>query len=183
MFSYRIFSALKCLEVLYRLNFSVRLTIAGKIVWNNGRNEVKKMIEVLGIGDLVNFSPPYTRNDAPSIYNSHHILLHTQFNDPSPTVPLEGMSCGLPVVGSKSGGMPEIVAPAAGILLDSKKSFDVIDEMSEEEMANAVLSIWEDYDSYSSAARSHAEDMFDDRIWIDKHRMIFENLLSKTLHE
>lgn len=181
MFSYRIFAALKCVEKLKRKNFSVNLTIAGKITWKNGFEEVQNKIKELGIVDLVKFSPPYTRLDAPDLYKKNHILLHTQYNDASPTVPLEAMACGLPVVGSSSGGMAEIVSSDAGILLDAKKSFEVIDVMNEEYMAQAVMSIWEKYESFSLAARTHAEENFDDSIWLEKHRIIFEKLLSKAI--
>ena len=43
------------------------------------------------------------------------LLLHTKYNDPCPTVVLEAMASGLPVVYSASGGVPELVGEEAGV--------------------------------------------------------------------
>jgi len=177
MFSYRVISALKCVAQLKKMSFQVKLTIAGKIMWKNGFSEINGVIRSLDIGDLIDFYPPYTRNEAPGLYKNHHILLHAQYNDASPTVPLEAMSCGLPVVGSSSGGMPEIVTNETGILLGGGDSFEIIEVLSEDQMAKAVITIWDDYANYSIAARTRAEEKFDDRIWLEKHKSIFESLL------
>ena len=51
----------------------------------------------------------YSNNDLASIYSDPGILLHLKPFDPSPTVPLEAMSFGIPVICSGTGGMPELV--------------------------------------------------------------------------
>src|SRR5207248_3199179 len=57
----------------------------------------------------------YAQRDAPALYRRAHLLLHTKRNDPCPNVVLEALSCGLPVVHSASGGLPELVGREAGI--------------------------------------------------------------------
>ncbi len=55
---------------------------------------------------------------APELYRAAHVVLHPKYKDPCPTVPIEAMACGVPVVGSRSGGTPELVSPDAGVLVD-----------------------------------------------------------------
>lgn len=49
-------------------------------------------------------------NDMPSVYRRHDALLYTpEWLEPFPTVPLEAMACGLPVIGSRAGGANELL--------------------------------------------------------------------------
>lgn len=48
--------------------------------------------------------------DMPSIYRKHDALLYTpEWSEPFPTIPLEAMACGLPVIGSRAGGANELL--------------------------------------------------------------------------
>jgi glycogen synthase len=48
--------------------------------------------------------------DLPSLYRRHDALIYPiEWNEPFSTIPLEAMSCGLPVIGSLSGGAAELL--------------------------------------------------------------------------
>jgi glycosyltransferase involved in cell wall biosynthesis len=48
--------------------------------------------------------------DMPSVYRRHDALLYTpEWSEPFPTIPLEAMACGLPVIGSRAGGANELL--------------------------------------------------------------------------
>ena len=57
----------------------------------------------------------YAQRDAPGIFRRAHVLLHTKVKDPCPTLVLEAMASGLPVVYPASGGTVELVGDEAGI--------------------------------------------------------------------
>jgi glycosyltransferase involved in cell wall biosynthesis len=63
----------------------------------------------LKLQDHVTFTGSYTQQQAVDIYRGADVLLHTQYNDACPSVVLEAMACGLPVVYSNSGGVGELV--------------------------------------------------------------------------
>jgi glycosyltransferase involved in cell wall biosynthesis len=47
--------------------------------------------------------------DLPGIYRRHDALLHTaEWDEPFALTPLEAMACGLPVIGTKIGGVSEL---------------------------------------------------------------------------
>ena len=48
--------------------------------------------------------------DMPAVYKAHDVLLHTpEWAEPFPVTPLEAMGCGLPVIGTTSGGAEELL--------------------------------------------------------------------------
>jgi glycosyltransferase involved in cell wall biosynthesis len=89
-------------------------------------NQVKASLSVYGRGDSdyiaelrsyiamhtlpVEFLPiSNIYRDLPGIYRRHDALLHTaEWNEPFALTPLEAMACGLPVIGTKIGGVSEL---------------------------------------------------------------------------
>ena len=77
--------------------------------------ELKNFQQGIGVAERVEFLGPYSQLEAPHILRRGHVLLHTKYNDPCPTAVIEAMACGVPVVYSSSGGVPELVGQEAGI--------------------------------------------------------------------
>jgi len=92
-------------------------------------------------------------------------------------VAIEALATGLPVVGSASGGMPELVPAGCGMLVPAPVVWDRLITPTGEEMAAAVAEIYPRLEEYSAAARHHAEAAFDCRKWVEGHREIFSSLL------
>lgn len=171
---YRTKSVLDTLRALLKRGHKVHLTIAGEFRWKNAAADVDREIE--GIGDHVTILPPFRQSEAPDIYRRAHVLLHTKFNDPCPTVPIEAMACGVPVVGTCSGGMPELVPNVAGVLVPVRQSWteDLAGDPSA--LADGVERIMESHSVMSQAARDHAVRTFEVDGWIERHAAVFHNL-------
>lgn len=176
---YRVFSVLETVAELVRRSFPVELHLAGRLAWPNAENEVEAKIRELGIAGQVRRTAAYAQEDAPAIYQGAHILLHPKYKDPCPTVPIEAMACGVPVIGSASGGMPELVSPEAGVLLDVPDSWEENHWPSAVHMADAVETIIARWETYHAAARTRAESLFGREAWMAKHRRVFQALTAR----
>jgi len=179
---YRLETVLKTLFHVLKLGRKAKLIIAGEVSWGYGNREVvnstRRLIRDLKLEEYVIFQSRFSQKEAPSIYQQAHILLHPQYKDSCPGVVIEAMACGLPVVYSNSGGVPELVGSAAGIGVQVEDSWDKDFPPSPEKMAESVLSVADDFDRYSEAARQRARDCFDLQPWLDRHQAIFMGLLT-----
>ena len=172
---YRTKSALDTLRELLTRGHDVHLTIAGEFRWKGADMQVREAMR--GLERHVTILPPFRQEEAPEIYRAAHLLLHTKYNDPCPTVPIEAMACGLPVVGTKSGGMPELVPDSCGILVPVERGWEHDLPGDSKELANAVELVMKNHPAMAEAARSHALRTFDVKEWLCRHDMVFRRLL------
>ncbi len=179
---YRIETAIRTLAKLKTYRQDVRLRITGKLSWIPDEQEAFRIIGCLirefGLSEHVEFLGFYTQREAPDVLKKAHILLHTKYNDPCPELVLEAMASGLPVVYSGSGGVPELVGNEAGIGIPAKLSWEHVFPPEPEALAEAVLQIAERRTEFAEAARQRAVEKFDLQPWLQRHREIFEELLS-----
>lgn len=174
---YRVKASLDALRILVSRGVSVRLTIAGEFRWERGGQEVAAYIEREKLRDHVRLLPRFTQDEAPAIYRQAHVLLHPKYKDPCPTVPIEAMACGVPVAGSRSGGMPELVPATSGRLVEVPDDWMRDHAPDAERMADAVVEIMRSHGKFSEDARAHAAACFDRVKWMDRHEAIFSKLL------
>jgi glycosyltransferase involved in cell wall biosynthesis len=159
----RMDTSLEAVRKLRDEDINVKLVIIGKADF-----EVSE--------DWVEMKGAFTQEDAPLLYQSAHILLHLKYLDPCPTIVLEALACGLPVVASASGGLPEIVSRSSGVLLPIVEDFEKLHYPNPSDVADAILRICNNLEGFSRSAREQAL-KFDKDIWLEKHEEIFNNLL------
>lgn len=174
--SYRVLSVLETVAELVRRRFPVELHLAGRLAWDGAEAEVSAIIQALGLASQVRRTAAYRQEDAPALYQAAHILLHPKYKDPCPTVPIEAMACGVPVIGSSSGGMPELVSPGAGVLIDVPESWEENYWPTPAAMADAAEAIMSRWLEYRAAARANAETRFSRKEWLTKHSRVFHAL-------
>lgn len=170
---YRVRTAL---ETLARLP-TARLTIAGRFTFHPQENrcleEVRGLAVHLGIMGRVELFGAYSQEAAPKLFQSHHILLHTKYNDPCPRLVVEAMACGLPVVYSASGGVPELVGEEGGVGCETPCDFEQDHPPDPAALAQAVSKVAADLPRFARQARLRAVHHFDVRHWLDRHEEIF----------
>lgn len=172
----RVMQALDCVRLLRAGGLDCTLTIAGPLIWRHAAADLREAIAGRGLGGAVEVMPPFRQEDAPEICRRHHILLHPKYLDPCPTVVAEALACGLPVVASRSGGVPEMTDPACAELIDAAFVWDRLITPSGGEMAGAVKRLMARLGDASAAARRIAEAKFDAGQWIVRHREFFLGL-------
>jgi len=169
--AYRLELGLRTLAALLPAEPDARLLVTGRLVEPPGR-----LLDELRIRDRVEFVGRYAQRDAPALFQRAHLLLHTKVNDPCPTLVLEAMACGLPVVHPASGGTVELVAGEAGIGVPHDDSFARDDPPAPDAMAAAVVRVLSERSCYAGAARRRSVERFALGPWIDRHAELFTSL-------
>jgi glycosyltransferase involved in cell wall biosynthesis len=140
--------------------------------------DAQKLVHNLKLDDKITFQAPFLQREAPDLYRKHDIFLHTKIQDVCPGVVIEAMACGLPVVYSLSGGVPELVGSDAGVGVVTEADWEKRIPPDPKLWADAVLRVVENREKYSENARKRAVEQFDIKPWLEKHREIFKKLLS-----
>jgi glycosyltransferase involved in cell wall biosynthesis len=149
-----------------------RLLVTGRLV-----SPAEPLIDELDLRGRVDLVGRYSQREAPDVMRRAHLLLHTKVQDPCPSVVIEAMSCGLPVVYPASGGTPELVGEEAGIGVRHPTGWERDEPPAPEELAAAVLRVLDDRPGYSAAARSRVVDNFALAPWLERHGELFNDLL------
>lgn len=175
---YRLPLAFDVFENLLKRNLSVHLKIAGRMS-HEAERMLKERVERSNMWHLVQFLGEYSQDQAPGVYHSADMLLHTQYNDVCPSVVLEAMACGLPVVYSKTGGTPEMVGEEAGCGVPSELNWDVAQPPDASALADAAVSLKARLTESSRAARRRVVENFDLANWLRRHEIVFQGLLER----
>lgn len=154
-----------------------RIKIAGKMHWGGAEGDLARWRNDLGIADQVDWHGAYLQAEAPKLYGDAKVLLHMQDKDASPTVPLEAMACGVPVVGIRSGGMPELVPSEAGTLLSVPEDWDHFHYPGSEAVFQAVEENLADRPGRATYGRRWVEEKFSLTGFVEKHARLFSELL------
>lgn len=178
---YRFESALRALDVLVRGGLDAELIVSGRLGWKNHEEahvEAEGLIGQLGLRDRVELVGPYAQQAAPALFNRADIVLHTKYNDPCPTVVIEALACGRPVVYSNSGGVPELVGTDAGLGVGSEQTWERDVPLVPQALAEATVRVHRQLSHHATAARRRAVERFDVRTWLGRHAEIFEELVA-----
>lgn len=116
-------TAIEALSILHR-DYALdgaTLTIVGGTIFPDYANELRRLVTRLGLDGHIRFRGPYSREELPTIYADHDVLLFPSvWDEPFGITLLEGMAIGIPVVATATGGAAEIVQDEINALLFPK---------------------------------------------------------------
>jgi glycosyltransferase involved in cell wall biosynthesis len=168
---YRLELALRVLASLVPRHPDVQLLVTGRLVVS-----ADPIVDELGLRGRVDLLGEYAQKEAPELLRRAHLLLHTKVNDPCPTLVVEAMACGLPVVYPKSGGTIELVGNEAGLAVDHPDTWELDDPPTPDALAAAVNRLVDDLPRYAAAARARAVERFALAPWLARHAELFTEL-------
>ncbi|MBW2329157.1 MAG: glycosyltransferase family 4 protein [Deltaproteobacteria bacterium] len=181
---YRVRSAVEALRIVLEQAPGTRLIIAGRCTWDREEqkavHQLQKFITELQLDSQIKVTGPYSQTGAPALFQQAHILMHTKYNDPCPRLVVEGMACGLPVVYSATGGVPELVGKEAGRGVAGPLDWERDHPPEPAALAEQLLLVMSDLTGYSRAARNRAVTHFDVQPWLTRHGEIFKHVLDDT---
>jgi N-acetyl-alpha-D-glucosaminyl L-malate synthase BshA len=134
------------------------------------RPAVEQRVRQLGLAESVTFLGPQARI-APVLRQARVFLLPSE-SESFGLAALEAMSCGVPVVGSRVGGLPEVVEDgASGFLLP------VGDIAGMAEAARGLLDRDDHHDRFSQRARAIAVERFSRSPQVDRYEACYRRAL------
>ena len=107
-------------------------------------------------------------NELAKLYSDSDVLINPTYADTFPTVNLEALACGTPVITYRTGGSPEAVDEKTGI---------VVEQGDINALADAILHIKKSPLS-SKACRKRAEEHFDKDKCFENYIELYEELLN-----
>lgn len=107
--------------------------------------------------------------DLVQLYSDADVLINSTYADTFPTVNLEALACGTPVITYRTGGSPEAVSPETGV---------VVEQGDVAGMADAIRVICDKgKDYYTDACRKRAELHFDKDKCFEKYVELYEGVI------
>lgn len=183
-FRYRLETAVLAFAELRCHCPNATMIVAGRYCWNDDEDRCKREIFTLagdaGVADAIDWRGTYTQERAPALMREGDVLLHTQYNDVCPRLVVEAMACGLPIVYSYSGGVPELVGPDAGIGVPAPCDWERDHPPEPWALAAALRVVLSRHAEMSAAARQRAVAALDVKAWRRRHAEVFGLLTEKT---
>lgn len=103
------------------------------------------------------------------LYSDADVLINPTYADTFPTVNLEALACGTPVITYRTGGSPESVSPETGV---------VVEQGDVAGMADAICVICgKGKEFYTEACRKRAEELFDKDKCFEKYVELYVGLI------
>jgi glycosyltransferase involved in cell wall biosynthesis len=171
--AYRIELGLRTLAEVVRRQPNASMLVTGRLV-----SPLEPLLDELGLRGRVHLVGEYAQRDAPAIFRSAHLLLHTKVQDPCPTLVLEAMASGLPVVYPASGGTVELVGDMAGIGVPHPDTWERDEPPSPLALADAAEQVLSNLPTYAAAARARAVERFALEPWLERHAELFARLVA-----
>ena len=142
---YNVGCVLKAFQLIQKKIPQAELIVAG---YGRGEFELRKLAKELNL-ERVEFVGRIEQAEMPKIYDQADIFLNASLVDNMPLSVIEAFACGLPVVSSKTGGIPYIVEHEKNGLLVEQNDCEALaneamrllqnDNLAQEIILNAVL--------------------------------------------
>jgi glycosyltransferase involved in cell wall biosynthesis len=175
---YRLIATIEAFSIFNKKQKESRLIIAGYIS-NKLKVQVDNLILTRNLQSKITIIGSYSQDFAPNIYSSADAYIMLKYMDASPNVVVEAMSCGLPIIYSATGGVPELVGPDCGVGISIETSWESKPYAPEPNLVSDAMNyVLANQKKLSINARSHAENSFDLQKWLIRHEEVFKRYVN-----
>lgn len=117
------------------------------------------------------------RRDIPDLMAAADFVVHPSLEDALPTALISALASSRPIVATNVGGIPDIVGPDCGILVDPGNPIALSAGIAD--MAVAALSGSSDFADMRRACRDKYESNFSARVWVENLRAVYLRAIDK----
>lgn len=132
------------------------------------KDELKKKLPQ----NIITVSRTNNQSELAEYYSMADVFVNPTYKDTFPTVNLEALACGTPVITYKTGGSPESITPETGIVVE-KGNFELLCEAVE-----AIRKNGKNY--YSTSCRERAEKFYNKDERFKDYIELYENILNNS---
>lgn len=150
------------------LNDFIRLSQepAIKVVLVGVSEEVRKLLPE----NIIAVNRTESQQKLAEFYSAADMLVNPTYNDSFPTVNLEALACGTPVVTYRTGGSPEAIDAETGAVVEKGDYAGLLSHIRKFAQTSYKS-------SYSKVCRERAEKCFDMNKQFDEYRKLYERLI------
>ncbi|MCE5340423.1 MAG: glycosyltransferase [Planctomycetaceae bacterium] len=148
-----IYELIDAFDIIRRKNKDIILKICG---YGIELDRMRKHIDDKDLNNTIEIVGEVDSNEINLWMQSSDVLILPSHTEGMPNVVMEAMSCGVPVVTTSVGGLPQAIGDCKGAILVEPREI--------KSLAAAVLKVFEDNNTYqemSLMARKRAEESFD----------------------
>ena len=145
-----------------RESIDLRLQIVGL---GNFMDQLREKVQTTGTGDIVEFHGYCPREELPELYRQADLFALPSLAESFGLVFAEAMACGLPILGGRTGGVPDLVHESNGILVtpgnvdeirDAIRALHAQPDLRRAMSSNNRARVLENY-AWDSVARRYAQ--------------------------
>src|SRR5688500_5088932 len=116
------------------------------------------------------------RERMPEVFADADVFLPLELNPPCPNAVIEALASGLPVIGFRTGALPELVGADGGVLVDYGGAPERLAPPDTGALDAALESVSASLDQYRLFARRRAEQNFSSTRMFQLYAQVFEAL-------
>jgi glycosyltransferase involved in cell wall biosynthesis len=113
---------------LLRPHRDVQLSVVGDGPMRSGYEQLARDLD---LDDVVDFLGVLSKAQLGDVMRESDLFVLASRFENNPCVVMEAMACGLPVVGTRVGGVPELIGPDNGILAEPRKPQSIAEKILE----------------------------------------------------
>lgn len=156
------------LEILHKKKIDFNCLIIGE---GPNYENVQNIIKSKGLSKKIKLLGRVSNTELPKFYNSSDFFVSTSYVETFGVAILEAMSCGLPVVSTKSGGPEEFISSEIGLLC----------EVNKEDIASKIMKMIKNYNKYNQERiRQKVLDEYSEEYYINQMKCIYEDTIKKN---